>query len=249
MQKKIYLYFSVDDVFKSLIEITDKNIKLKNHWFFSLFYKLWKKYKIKTGLYLFYQGVINGRMRDLRQVRNIQEELNENWIYFGPHALDKFKPPHRFSVKSQKKHISKIYKEIYRFAGKNCTTKQLRLHEYSESFELERFFKKYNVASLFVTDKSVGAHRLPNKNKVELLNKGQTFYKKLNFIRTDFRIELLVKEKKLKNRKKIIKVLKNRNFITIYSHEYELKKKKCREKLFDIIKFLSKDYKLQIKRP
>ena len=35
MKKKIYLHFSVDDVFNSLIEVTDKNIKLNDHWFFS----------------------------------------------------------------------------------------------------------------------------------------------------------------------------------------------------------------------
>ena len=55
MKKKINLHFSVDDVFESLIEVSDKNISLKKHWFFSKFYFLWKKYKLKTGLYLFYE--------------------------------------------------------------------------------------------------------------------------------------------------------------------------------------------------
>ena len=35
MKNKIYIHFSVDDVFNSLIEVTDNNIPLKKHWFFS----------------------------------------------------------------------------------------------------------------------------------------------------------------------------------------------------------------------
>ena len=41
-------HFSVDDVFESLIEISDNNIPIKKHWFFKILYNLWKKYKIKT---------------------------------------------------------------------------------------------------------------------------------------------------------------------------------------------------------
>ena len=81
MKKKINLHFSVDDVFKSLIEISDKNIKLQKHWFFSQFYNLWKKYKLKTGLYIFYEGEVDGRLRNLKEVRNITKELKGNWIY------------------------------------------------------------------------------------------------------------------------------------------------------------------------
>ena len=73
MKKKINLHFSVDDVFKSLIEVTDKNIELKKHWFFSNFYKLWKNYKIQTGLYLFYSGKVDGEIRNLSEIRMLMD--------------------------------------------------------------------------------------------------------------------------------------------------------------------------------
>ena len=102
MKKKINLHFSVDDVFKSLIEmLSDKNIKLQKHWFFSQFYNLWKKYKLKTGLYIFYEGEVDGRLRNLKEVRNITKELKGNWIYFGPHAHNFSSPPHKFSPKNR----------------------------------------------------------------------------------------------------------------------------------------------------
>ncbi len=249
MKKKIYLHFSVDDVFKSLIEISDKNIKLKKHWFFSKFYKLWKKYKITTSLYIFYEGKINGRLRSLTEVRNIAEELRENWIFFGPHALNFSSPPHKFPAKSQKKHIAKIYKEIQRFTGKKYFTKQVRLHEYSESYELKNFFNYYKVTSLFSTDKIVGAHRLPVRNKNQLLKTGKTIYKKLRFVRTDLRIEMMVNNSKSKNENMISEILNRRNFITIYTHEIELKKNKCSKNLIDTIGFLSKNYYLLSMKP
>ena len=36
-------HFSVDDVFESLIEISDNNIPIKKHWFFKILYNH-KKY-------------------------------------------------------------------------------------------------------------------------------------------------------------------------------------------------------------
>ena len=52
MIKNNSFHFSVDDVFSSLIEVTDKNIKIQNHWFFKQLYNLWIKYKIKTSCVL-----------------------------------------------------------------------------------------------------------------------------------------------------------------------------------------------------
>ncbi len=249
MKKKIYLHFSVDDVFNSLIEVTDKNIKLKDHWFFSQFYKLWKKYKISTGLYLFYEGRVKGKLRNLQEVKSIKNEMRNNWLFFGPHAYNFESPPHKFSPNIQKKHLSKVYKEIRRFTGNKCLTKKVRLHEYSESFELKKFFQKHNTTNLFTTDKSVGAHRLPKKNKKELLNFGKTTYKKLNFIRTDLRIELLAKSNKFSREKKIFEILKNRDFLTFYSHENELKKKKNRVCLINIFDFLFKNFQIISNKP
>ena len=37
MKNKIYIHFSIDDVFKSLIEVTDKKMPLKNIGFFHKF--------------------------------------------------------------------------------------------------------------------------------------------------------------------------------------------------------------------
>ncbi len=248
MKNKIYIHFSVDDVFKSLIEVTDKNIPLKKHWFFSQIYNLWKNYKIRTGLYLFYKGKINGKMRYLTEVKNLKNELKEKWIYFGPHALDFNSPPHKFSLKQQKIQIQKIYDQIDRFAGLKNLAKKVRLHEYSECYELADLFKKYNVNTLFTTDREVGAHRLPIKNRKELIKRGNTNYKHMNFIRTNFRVENLKKNIKL-NQIVFDRFFKKKKTIIIYSHEYELKKEKVKKLLKDNISLISKKFILISKKP
>ncbi len=245
MKKNIKFHFSVDDVLESLIEITDKKSKLKDHWFFTYLYKIYKDYNIKIAIYLFYEGKINNKLRNLSEVKNLKNELNENWLYFGAHALNFENPPHKLKIQSQKKHINKIYKEIIRFAGKKYLARNLRLHEYSECYELKNQLKKYNVKSLFTTDKSIATYRMQNHNRKQLLEKGSTEFKGMNFLRTDLRVENMVKELNVTNNKKIKKILKNKNFLSIYSHEYELKKKRCRKAFLNILLNLKKNYNLK----
>ena len=140
MKKKINFHFSVDDVFESLIDISDSKTKLIDHWFFSQLFFLWKKFKIKSAVYLFYEGNILNKKRSLKEVRNLKKELKGNWLYFGPHALNHDSPPHKYEPKVQKEHFQKIYSEIIRFAGRKYIAKKIRLHEYSESYELANFF-------------------------------------------------------------------------------------------------------------
>jgi hypothetical protein len=226
--KKNHFHFSVDDVFASLIEITDKNIPLKNHWFFKQLYNLWSKYQIKTSCNLFYEGFVNGNRRSLVQVRSIKDEIREGWLYFGPHALNIGTPPYKQTNSNQIKTFDKIYNEIDRFAGTRHRCSFLRLHYYSESYQLANYWKKNKIKGIFTTDRKVGCHTMPKYIANELIKNGVAKYKETNLIRTDFRIEFLSK-KKMINKKKIINIfeekLKEKSFIIIYSHEYELKKK------------------------
>ncbi len=239
-------HFSIDDVFESLIEISDKNIPLKKHWFFKILYRLWKNYKVKTALYLFYQKRMNGDIRTLREVKDIKDQIREGWIYFNFHGLDKDNPPFSQTTLDQKKTFEKIRSEIIRFAGKKYFSSFVRLHYYSEAFQLSRYFAKKRVKGLFTTDKKVISYHLPKKNNKELLDIGFSTFKKMKFIRTDFRIEKLSNKKNLKKIKYFFLKKKNRKKnIIIYTHEYELKKSKNLKCLEKSIKILAKDLKFK----
>lgn len=240
--KNFFFHFSIDDVFDSLIEVTDKKISLKKHYFFKEIYNLWKMYGIRTGLHLFYQKKINGKIRNLSEIRDISSELGENWIYFNVHALDPETPPYKQSIKDQKKTFKKIFFEIKRFAGNKYLSINTRLHYYSECYELAEYFNENNVKALFSTDRNIGSHRMPKKISDELLNFGKSSFKKLKFIRTDLRVEWLAKNKiHYKDLKeKISRILNKKKILIIYSHEYEFKKKNVIYALRKIMNILSK---------
>ena len=242
--QKLNLHFSIDDVLKSLIEVSDRNLKLTDHWFFSYLYKIYKIYNIKTCLYLFYECKINGKIRDLREIKSLKNQIKENWLHFGAHALNYQSPPHKISITLQKEHIEKIYKEIIRFAGTKYLAKNVRLHEYSECFEIKNTLKKYKIKSLFTTDRKIGSYRLNKNNSKELLKKGITKFKGQNFIRTDLRVENMISNTTKKNSILIDEIFKKKKFLILYTHEYELKKKKCRFTLDTILKTTFSKYKV-----
>ena len=243
-------HFSVDDVFESLIEVSDKKIPLSKHWFFKILYKLWKKYKIRTAVYLFYQKKINGKLRTLKEIRDIKNQLKEGWLYFNIHGLDYDTPPYSQKPSEQKKTFLKIHNQIIRFAGKKNLSSFVRLHYYSESFELKNFYKQKNIYGLFVTDREVGSYRLPKKNSNELILKGITKSKGVYFIRTDYRVEFLSKIKNTSTIKKNFNdnFKKNRKII-IYTHENELKKKINVTNLINSMKILVNDLSILNAKP
>ena len=117
LQDQQRYHFSVDDVFDSLIEVTDRGILLYEHPFFAMLWEMWQKHGLITGLHLFYQKELDGRLRTLKDVRDISEELRCGWLMFGPHALDPLTPPYSQSVEEQKIVFDNTYQQIKRFAG------------------------------------------------------------------------------------------------------------------------------------
>ena len=105
------------------------------------------------------------------------------------------------------------------------------------------------MSSLFTTDRNIGAYRLKEKNKKDLLTKGITKFKGQNFIRTDFRIENMVKKKSTENIKSIKKILDRKNYLSIYSHEYELNRKICRLNFLNLLNKITKIYSLKSNLP
>ena len=233
--KDSWFHFSIDDVFDSLIEVTDKDIPLFEHPFFSLLKEMHDTYGIILGLHLFFQKEINGKLRSLREVRDLKKEIADagGWIYFGPHALDYENAPYAQSRDEQIAVFNRTYDEIDRFAGKNSYAKWIRLHFYSESYELADYFKERGVTALFSTDKPVGSHRMPKNIKDQLNEAGRATYERMNFIRTHFRVEFFaddnLDESAIKNL--IKESFAKYGYVIIYVHEYELKRQEVCEAL------------------
>lgn len=228
---KPFYHFSIDDTFDTLIETVDKKIPLKKHPYFKYLYGLHQKYGITFSLYLFYQRKIDGRLRTLNEIRNIKKQITDKkgnaWLKFGPHSFDFDTAPHSQTPDEQKKSFNKIYKEIDRFAGKKARAKFVRLHYYSESYELAEYFKRKGVAVLFSTDRKVGSYRLGKRNGKKLNDTGIAQYNNIAFWRTHHRIEFFreagLKKEDIKRR--FGATLKKYGFLIFYTHEYDLVKR------------------------
>ncbi len=239
-----WYHFSVDDVFQSLIEVTDKNISLFEHPHFSLLREMHNLYGVRVGLNLFFQKEIDGRIRSLREVRDLRGELKDSgdWIFFGPHALDFDNAPHQQTQDQQITTFDSIYKEIDRFAGNNRYAKWVRLHFYSESYELADYFKLKGVEALFSTDRPVYSHRMPDEIKSDLQIIGSATYREANFIRTQFRVEFFVDQNLKQEEIEVLfeKTVSQFGYIIIYTHEYEFDRKEIHDMICTVFAALEK---------
>src|SRR3989344_6053267 len=102
MISKNSYHFSVDDVFDSLIEVSDKKIPLFDQPFFKFLQNIHEEFDANIGLYLFYQKKIKDNHRTLKDVTNLKSLLKkEDWLFFAPHALEYETPPYAQSIDEQ----------------------------------------------------------------------------------------------------------------------------------------------------
>ena len=230
-----WYHFSVDDVFDSLIEVTQKDMPLFEHPFFALMREMHEFADTQVDLELFFEKEIDGKRCTLADVRDLSGELEEagDWLRFGPHAKSYLVAPFEQTPEEQRAVFDDIYREIDRFAGKQLRAEWIRLHYYSESYELADYFKGQGVTMLYSTDRPVGSHRMPPPLAEVLLREGFVEYKDMNFIRTQYRVEVFTNNRvtDAELREMFLHSLKKFGYITFYSHEYEFARSEVRNML------------------
>ncbi|MEO5341291.1 MAG: hypothetical protein H7837_12375 [Magnetococcus sp. MYC-9] len=220
-----WYHFSIDDVFASLIEVSDAKIPLFAHPYFAMLKRLHGEYGLTVGLHLFHEGRIGGKLRSLRDIRDLRNEIENDgdWLFFGPHALNFETAPYNQTPADQIASFDKIYAEIDRFAGRAFYAQWVRLHYYSESYELADYFAGKGVAALFSTERPAGSHRMPGEIKDGLIHTGSATFERMNFIRTQFRVESFADDWLGKDdiKKLFAEALATYKYIIFYTHEYE----------------------------
>ena len=238
-----WFHFSIDDVFESLIEVTDRNIPLFDHPIFAFLLEMHNIFDVHVSLYLFYEKDIDGRKRNLKEVRSLKNELKEHgsWLYFGPHSLNYDTMPFNQSPEETMRVFDDIYFEIIRITGTtdNCAS-WVRAHFYSELYELGDYFRSKNVSALFTTDRPVGSHRMPTEVANKLLTTGCAIYEGTNFIRTQFRVEFIAQDCLPESgiNKLFTESLNTYGYIILYTHEYELLRNEVKSTLRDCLDVL-----------
>jgi hypothetical protein len=237
-----WYHFSVDDVFQALCEIN--NCDLFSHPFFNFLNRCHNQFGVNVDLYLFYRQKINGEWKTLKDITDKHSQVFKSnpWLRFGPHALDYDSPPHTQSIEDQKKTFDLIYKEITRITGRESNTGLVRLHCFSECYELTEYFHKRGVDALYSTDKKVYSWRMNKNSIIELKKKHMVVYQGMKFYRTHLRVENLVDDNPKAIIEKIENIIKKVGFFSFVTHEYELSGfngEKIIETTFQILKHLN----------
>ena len=157
-----FYHFSVDDVFASLLEMPDcESVPVPQMLRFLV--DLHQSYGTQTDLYVFLQGTCGRRPRSLLDLSSrVCARVNAlPGIRFGPHALDYATAPYAQSLEEQRRTFDELYRAIAHFVGPRQASRWVRLHYFSECFELAPFWRDKGVEALLLTDKEAIAYRLP----------------------------------------------------------------------------------------
>lgn len=223
-------HFSVDDVFDSLIEVSERGTPLFTHPFFAFLNDLHRAFGVAVDLYLFLAQKNGGRTRTLAGVSDhIRAELQAaRWLRLGPHGLDRDTPPHVQAPAAQRRVFDAIYREIERFAGPGKTTSWVRLHFFSESYDITDYWRERGVTTLLLTDKPAVAYRLPLAKRTVLARSGVAAYRGMTLRRTHERVEKLVRDTASGIRERFDRHLDRHGFLCVLTHENALRDQQVR---------------------
>jgi hypothetical protein len=243
VDKNEYYHFSVDDVLDALIQVSDSAEPVFQHPFFRYLKTIHEQFSTNVDLYLFYRGTVNGRERTLSDVQDrTRNEFQEaEWLRFGPHALDYETPPYKQTPSEQWAVFDDIYREIDRFAGPRKRSRFVRLHYFSEAYELSSLFRDKGVDTLLLTDKDAASYRLPERARRRLLREGQLKYRSLNLLRSHFRMENLASELSPDDsvNDRFDSVVSDYGYLCLFTHEIELSKQDVRERTHECLRYAS----------
>ena len=215
----MHVHFSIDDVFDSLIDDNHPMVDFVNDIGYPL------------DLYCFYQNKEHN-LSDV-SINNFKE-----YVRFGAHGLDNDTPPHSQSTSDQEKVFNKIYSEFDRL-GCNYSN-QVRLHEFSESYELSEYFINNGIERIFTTDKDALLWRVPDTFKHLIKRNGYCDYNGIRFVQTNIRVENLID----KTTDDVVEILDDvyhtKEYPNVMTHEYELIRPEVRDMTRFILDYLTK---------
>ncbi len=237
-----WFHFSIDDVHGSLVEAS-KLTSLFKHPLYEFLSHIHSAYGLCFDLKLFHEQKDWNGYSNLEDVESIRSQLIKagNFIRFGPHSRNQRIAPHdESSQESQVEIFNTIYKQIDRFAGEDMHCHWVRLHYFSELFELGEYFKSKGVSALLTTDRPVGSYRMGEDTALQLNNYGYANYQGTNFIRTHFRLEDFTNARLTNEviKQKFEKAIEQYGFIVMLSHEYELMRPEVRLMLVCVLEVL-----------
>lgn len=239
-----YYHFSIDDVFDDVLNASDRQLPLLEHPWFHFLAQVHERFGTRMHLYLFYQQQYGNRLRTLAEVSlGLRAALRSTaWLRFGPHALDAETPPYVQTPTAQITAFEAIYKEITQFATTKMLSPWVRLHYFSEAYELAAYFKTRGVTALLSTDKPAISYRLPPAARATLGTHGTVTYQGMTFIRSHCRIETFVQQgySPEQVQTELMSFLAQRRCVVVFTHAYELQRPEVRAMTLTVLQALQR---------
>lgn len=219
-------HFSIDDVFGGLIDLSDADVSPARLPLFAFTEALAAEGAV-TDLYLFRSGPDrDGRIRRLDEVSEgaARRLRGLAGVRFGPHAENYATAPHAQPIAAQRRTMAGLFSAIGRLSRAGQRSRWLRLHYFSECYELAPLWHAHGVEALLATDKPALAYRLPAAARAELGLTGRTSFAGIDFVRSHLRLESFAAEAGDPPRflARIDQALASHGFATLFTHEVEL---------------------------
>lgn len=230
------IHFSVDDTIQCFKYLTDNKGNIKSifdSYIIQFGRDIYERFGIKTSYYcMFTDG--NFTLEDATDfwVENFQSCLE--WMRFGFHA---FAGDTDYSGVDQKKigkHYDQFLNSINRITGGGMVTNSIRLHAFKAGNNAVKILADRGIRALFCADDDRGSYDLTRDE--ELLMKEKHFFCHNNpnmiYYPTDIRIENVL------NDKIRFEDYKNKDIVSIFTHERLIGDVIVRRKTLDVIKKL-----------
>lgn len=220
-------HFSIDDVFESLFEAADRGISLWKQPMFAFLAGLHESHGLKVDLYLFVEGVIDGKRRHLRELPDrLRDDFARarDWVRLGPHARDYERAPYQQTAEENRETFRETFEQIDRLAGPEFRSRQVRLHYFSEAYDSADDLLEAGVEGLFLTDKDAVSYHLPPELTRELAGRGEIEYRGLRLIRSHTRLETLVEThpEPPACRAELDRFIEAHGHLVLFTHEIDL---------------------------
>lgn len=219
-------HFSVDDVFDSLAGPMDGGQGLPDQPVIRFLLDLAQAYGTETDLYVFLRDPSDKGGRSLWDLPDAAcAELDGlDGVRFGPHGLDAEVPPYAQSLEDQERMIGEISSALARFCRPEKLCRWVRLHYFSECYEIAPVLRARGVEALLMTDKPAITYRLGERHKAALADKGWTTENGLYFIRSHMRFESCVAEGLTAAEvcRRVEEIIACFGFVVLFTHEIDL---------------------------
>lgn len=236
-------HFSVDDVFASLFAPAEAKQAVTDQPAIRFLLELTQSYGTQTDLYVFLHDPPEDRTRDLRRVPDFvcAQVSRLEGLRFGPHGRNYISPPHAETLARQEATLRELYAAIARFCDSAKLSRWVRLHYFSECYEMAPVFLEHGAEALLLTDKPAITYRLDESLKAELIEKGWTTKDGLAFIRSHMRFETCVAEglSIAEVCARAEKIVEETGFVVLFTHEVDLADPRVREMASACLKTLA----------